>query len=437
MHRGFLVAQSCRRGGRVNDSREAWYSERVSETPSELLFTRLRGVVSSHFEAAQVPLLTRLVEQPSYTSDREDVERAACIVDEVATHLGLSVTRWSDPDGKYADHRVYSTPACGANDRALALVGHVDTVFPRSLGFERFTREEDIAKGPGVLDMKSGITAVLFGLHAVREAAPELWNRLRARFVCVSDEEVGSPSSRTLFESLSERTNAALVFEAGRFQDRIVTQRRGGGLWTIHAHGRAAHAGNHHAQGISAIHALSLLVPKLEAITDYTRGLTVSVGLFHGGTAKNTVPEHASLQLDARFERAADAAELELALERLVAEPYAGLLGVPEKLHSVRFVLEGGITRPPMEASDASQELRRRYEADAARCGLSVGEAPLQGGGSDANLLSGWGVPCIDGLGPWGEHFHQTAEYCSLSSLRMRTEALACFLANEALCATC
>ncbi len=404
----------------------------MSETPSELVFTKLRDAVASRFEVMQVPLLARLVEQPSYTIDREDVERAACIVDEGAVQCGLSVTRCPDPDGKYADHRVYSTPACGVNDRALALVGHVDTVFPRSLGFERFTREEDIAKGPGVLDMKSGLTTVLFALHAVREAAPEFWSHLRARFVCVSDEEVGSPSSRTLFESLSERTHAALVFEAGRVKDQIVTRRRGGGLWAIHAHGRAAHAGNHHARGVSAIHALSLLVPKLEALTDYRRGLTVSVGIFQGGTAKNTVPEEASLQLDARFERAADAAELESALKQLVIEPYAGLLGVPEKLRAVRFVLEGGITRPPMEASDASEELRRRYEVHAVRCGLSIGEAPLQGGGSDANLLSGFGVPCIDGLGPWGEHFHQTREYCSLASLRMRTLALACFLVDEA-----
>jgi glutamate carboxypeptidase len=86
----------------------------------------------------------------------------------------------------------------------------------------------------------------------------------------------------------------------------------------------------------------------------------VNVGLFHGGTAKNTVPEHASLQLDARFEQFADAASLTSRLRQLVAQPYAGLVGIHEKLHSVRFALEGGITRPPMEASEASQALRQR-----------------------------------------------------------------------------
>ncbi|MDQ3035694.1 MAG: M20/M25/M40 family metallo-hydrolase [Myxococcota bacterium] len=393
---------------------------------------RVRAAVTDAFERAQVHFLTRLVQQPSCTREPEDVERAAAIVDEAAAAIGLSIARTADPERRFADHRVYATPSTRDDDRAVALVGHVDTVFPRAMGFEGFVRDGDVVRGPGVLDMKSGLSAVLFALSAIRHAAPDVWSQLRARFVCVSDEEVGSPSSRTLFAALAPRTSAALVFEAGRREDRIVTRRRGGGLWTITAHGRAAHAGNHHADGISAIHALALLVPRLEAITDYARGLTVSVGLFEGGSAKNTVPERASLGLDARFETARDAAELEQRLRALVEDPYAGIDGVPDRLRNVRFVLEGGVTRPPMEASEAAQALRERYERSAAACGLSIGEAGLQGGGSDANLLSAAGVPCIDGLGPWGEHFHQTREWSSLESLRRRTEALALFLLEEA-----
>ena len=64
--------------------------------------------------------------------------------------------------------------------------------------------------------------------------------------------------------------------------------------------------------------------------------------------------------------------------------------------------------------------------------GLKVGAAPLQGGGSDANLLAAHGVPAIDGLGPFGKHFHKIEEWSSLSSLNKRTKALARFLAEEA-----
>ena len=97
----------------------------------------------------------------------------------------------------------------------------------------------------------------------------------------------------------------------------------------------------------------------------------------------------------------------------------------------VAFELVGGITRPPMEATHATQELRARYERHAAAVGLQIGEAPLQGGGSDANLLAARGVPCIDGLGPAGRHYHRVDEWSSLDSLRRRTQALALFLAEE------
>jgi len=395
----------------------------------------LHAAVARAFEAEQVPWLRRLVDQPSHTYAREDVEAAAAIVDAFAEDLGLDVRRVVDGDGRFADHRIYSTPAALPDARALALVGHVDTVFPRSLGFLEFSRDPerpDVIRGPGVLDMKSGLSAILFALRALREVDPVRFAALRARFVCVSDEEVGSPSSaRDLYGELAPITSAALVFEAGRVADRIVTARKGGGLFTITVHGRSAHAGNDHRSGVNAIHALALLIPGIEAMTDYERGLTLSVGLVSGGTAKNTVPDRASCTIDARFETVADADAVVERLRGLTRDPFAGIEGVPERLRQIRVEVEGGVTRPPMEATPASQRLRLRYEAHAAAAGLGGGEAPRQGGGSDANLLAARGVPCIDGLGPAGQFFHRVEEWSSLESLRRRTQALATFLACE------
>jgi glutamate carboxypeptidase len=375
--------------------------------------------------------LRALVEQPSCTREPEDVEMAARIVDAMAERVGLTRRAVPDASGRFADHRVYATPAVGDDTNALALVGHVDTVFPRAMGFTGFTRDGDVMRGPGVLDMKSGLSAILFALAAVREAAPERFAMLRARFVCVSDEEVGSPSSAPLHRELAARTEAALVFEAGRAEDRIVTRRKGGAVFDLEARGKAAHAGNRHAEGVSAIHGLALLVPRLEALTDYARGVTVNVGIFEGGTAKNTVPEHARCQLDARFVAGEDGPWLERTIAALAADPF-GEIEVPEKLRSLAFSMRGGVTRPPMEATEASQRLRLAYERHAAEAGLAVGEAPLQGGGSDANLFAAAGVPSIDGLGPYGKHFHEREEWSSVESLRRRTEALATFLLEHA-----
>src|SRR5688572_26225851 len=108
--------------------------------------SRIRNAVDEAFERAQVPFLRTLVEQPSCTREKDDVEAAARIVDGEAARLGLSVEKLADPEGRFADHRVYATP--GVRDPALALVGHVDTVFPRKMGFFGFARAGDIVHGP-------------------------------------------------------------------------------------------------------------------------------------------------------------------------------------------------------------------------------------------------------------------------------------------------
>jgi glutamate carboxypeptidase len=387
----------------------------------------LEDAIDSHFESAQLELLRRLVDTPSHTWAPDDVELAAQILDEEAARLGLSRRAVPDDEGRFADHRVFSTPACGEQERALALVGHVDTVFPRSLGFLHFVRDEDTVRGPGTLDMKSGLTSILFALRAVKESAPDAWSRLKARFVCVSDEEVGSPSSVDLYEELAPLTSAALVFEAGRVDDEIVTCRKGSAVFTVTTRGVAAHAGNKHREGTNAVHALALLVPRIEALTDYDAGLTANVGLFDGGTARNTVPEEAKCVVDVRFTHLADVERVQRFFAELEKDPQ-----LPQRLTAATVSVDGRVARPPMEATDETQALRLRYERHAADVGLKVGEAPLQGGGSDANLLAARGVPCIDGLGPWGQHFHKVQEHSSLDSLKRRTKALARFLLEEA-----
>src|SRR4051812_42824184 len=107
----------------------------MSTSPREDLGAALQSAVDDDFEALQVPWLRRLVDQPSHTYARSDVEAAAHIVDEGAAELGLIRALYPDPEGRFADHRVYTTAATGPEDRTLALIGHIDTVFPRSLNF--------------------------------------------------------------------------------------------------------------------------------------------------------------------------------------------------------------------------------------------------------------------------------------------------------------
>jgi glutamate carboxypeptidase len=364
-------------------------------------------------------LLRRWVEQNSHTGAVENVNRMGSLLEEAFALPELELTRRAG--NGFGDHLGWKTPAW-STDRArrILLVGHHDTVFPPG-SFEGLSERDGTWSGPGVLDMKGGIASVWIALGALSEAG--CLSELPLAFVSVGDEEVGSIDSRPFTRSWAEGARAALVFEAGRPNDAIITQRKGTGSVRIIARGKAAHAGNQHADGINAIWALARMIDSAQALTDYDRGITVNVGVVAGGTSKNTVPAEAECTLDFRIERADDAARVTDALAERAKSVEAEL--------GAGIELSGGLVRPPWERADGSVALCRRYAEHARAEGLGESESPLIGGGSDANDVGALGVPVIDGLGPRGRGFHTPSEHIERDTLPRRAAALVRFLLAE------
>jgi glutamate carboxypeptidase len=273
-----------------------------------------------------------------------------------------------------------------------------------------------------VLDMKGGLVVVAWALRALAETGT-LTSLPALRIVIVSDEEVGSPEGQAVIRSSIEGAQAALVFESGRQKDLIITRRKGTGAVTLVAHGKAAHAGNAHREGVNAIWALAKLVDRVQALTDYDRGVTVNVGKISGGTTKNTVPDRAEALVDLRFERASDAEALVPRIRALAASSAAEIPGS-------RIDVDGGILRLPLERTEASERLFEAYAAAAKASGLGYGEAGLIGGGSDASTSAAMGIASIDGLGPRGIGFHTKDEQIEVATLVLKAQALARFLAE-------
>lgn len=363
-------------------------------------------------DAAAAGLLTTLrrwVEINSFTGNLEGVNRMGAQLEEDFAPLGMALER--RPGEGVGDHLVWRTPAWGPG--GVLLVGHHDTVFPPGT-FEGFEEADGRVRGPGVLDMKGGLLVVRTALAALAEAGA--LDRMRIALVSVADEEIGSPTSRSLIEELARGARAGLVFEAGRVDDSVVTRRKGTGALTVTARGVAAHAGNAHADGVNAIWALARLIDRMQRLTDYDRGVTVNVGTIVGGEAKNTVPPLAECRADFRFIRAPDGLELVGAVDRAAREIAAD--------SRATLTITGGVSRPPLERTDASAELAALYAERAQRHGLGGGESSLVGGGSDASTVSAVGVPAIDGLGPRGRGFHTPNETIEPATLAPRAKAL-------------
>jgi glutamate carboxypeptidase len=365
---------------------------------------------------AMEALLAELVEQNSFTENAEGGRAVARVLGEALRIEGLAEERV--PSARFADHLVFrSVGAAGVPP--IALVGHLDTVFPPGT-FEGYRRDGVLRRGPGVLDMKGGLVVVAFALRALAETVG-LDRVAPVRLVVVSDEEVGSPEGQEVIRRAALDAKGALVFEAGRKGDLVITRRKGTGAMTVVAHGKAAHAGNAHAEGASAIRALARFVEAAERQTDYARGVTVNVGTFVGGTSKNTVPERAEAKLDLRFETIADG-------ERLVAALRAAAEEAARAVPGTRLEVEGGIARQPLERTVESARLLDAYGEAARAVGLGAGEAPLIGGGSDASTTSAVGIASIDGLGPRGTGFHTKDELIEVETLVPKAQALARFL---------
>jgi glutamate carboxypeptidase len=360
-------------------------------------------------------LTEKLVRINSFTKNVPGVDAVGEALCEALSDLPLEVAR---VDGApWGAHYCFSTQAAASAPCTL-LIGHHDTVFPPG-SFEGFRADGTHAYGPGVLDMKGGLSLVVCVLHCLHDAGA--LEGLPLRFVSVSDEEVGSPNSRTLLRELAGGARAALVFEAGRAHDAIVTARRGTGFARVGAHGRAAHAGNALNEGRNAIWALARFIDRAQALNAAIPGASLNTGLVQGGSSRNTVPAFAEAELDLRFDDGASQERLFAELERCAQE-------VSGQLQGTRIELELTVTREPWERSEASVALCQRYLACQREAGLSAGEAPRQGGGSDGNTVAACGLPVIDGLGPRGRGFHTPHEQVEIASFPLKAEALLRFL---------
>ena len=300
----------------------------------------------------------------------------------------------------------------GSTDRPVLLMGHCDTVFPDGTVAERpFRTEGDMAYGPGVADMKSGLVINSF----VLETFARLGSALPLVALYTADEEIASPSSRPHIEAEARHARAVLNSEPGRPTGNVVTGRKGAMFIDIEVTGKAAHSGVNHQEGISAIEALCHKVPRLHALTDYPSGTTANVGLISGGMSVNTVASHARASLDVRY-KTIDAMNA-------VKSQIADILQKEElKGATARIVSEG--TFLPFVQSPASTKLFDLYAEASRDLGITVA-GEYTGGSADSGLTSSAGVPTLCATGAVGGKPHTVDEYMVLSSLVPRAKALA------------
>ena len=295
------------------------------------------------------------------------------------------------------------------------VLGHYDTVYScGALDKMPFRVAAGKAYGPGIFDMKAGLTQALFALDALQQTKVPLRHRLV--FLWTSDEEIGSDASRKLIETEARRSDGVFVLEPSLGpKGMLKTARKGVGEAELIVHGRASHAGLAPQEGVNAIHELSRQLLRVQEWNDLRRGVTVNADIIEGGTRVNVIAEHARAVLDLRALHVSDMRRIE------------------RKLHALRPILpgaklevRGGFNRAPLERK-SSAALFAKAKTLAAQMGLSLGECTA-GGGSDGNLTAAVGAPTLDGLGAVGHGAHSADEHILINAMPARAALLAALL---------
>jgi glutamate carboxypeptidase len=347
-----------------------------------------------------------LVQADSPTYDKDMVDECGRVLTQLFhERLGLA------PDvlvqEKWGDHLRFTY---GKGDSQMLILGHFDTVWDR--GRLSVREEGERLYGPGVLDMKAGLVQAIWAVRSLQAAGVILPHKVV--FLCNSDEEAGSRSSRPIIEEEARKSKAVFVVEpAQAHTGALKTARKSISMYRVRVRGMAAHAGNHHEAGVSAVRELARIIEYLEGLTDYDLGTTVNVGVIRGGTRSNVVPDSAEAEVDVRTVTAQEAERI----YRLITE-----LG-PSR-DGLTVDVEGGINRPPMERTEETARLFALAQEIAGQLGISLREA-LVGGGSDGNFTAAIGVPTLDGLGAVGDGPHAEHEHILTSQVVPRTALLA------------
>src|ERR1700675_2632705 len=364
---------------------------------------------SNRFDAKTIlDGIRRWVEIETPTEAPGQVNRLATLVADGYRDLPVTIERVAGHSG-CGDH-IISRSSWGQDAPGILVLSHLDTVHP--IGFiERlpFRVEGDSAFGPGIYDMKGG---AYLAYHAFRQlCGSDQRSPLGITQLYVSDEEIGSPTSRALIEAEGRKAKYVLVTEPARDGGKIVTGRKGVARFEIFVHGVPAHAGSRPEDGRSAIRELANVIQTLEALTDIKRGVTVNVGVVRGGTRPNVIAEDAFAEVDLRVRTIADADEF-----------VPKILNLKSRTEGVSVKVVGELNRPPYEKGNAGAALFEHARTLAAEIGFALVDTST-GGGSDGNFTAPH-TATLDGLGVDGEGAHTHYEQIYISSIEPRARLL-------------
>lgn len=392
---------------------------------------------------AHLALLRRLVEQNSGTLNFAGVRAVGAMLQPEWEALGFRV-RWVDGAAWNRAGHLLAERQGRRGAPVVVLVGHLDTVFEPSSGFEGWTVLSDTTvRGPGITDMKGGDVIQLLAVHALRDAG--LLDGLTIRVVLSGDEErPGSPLelARADLVAAAAGASAVLGFEDGDGAlQRAVTARRGSSSWTLRVRGTPAHSSQIFRDDIGpgAIFEASRVLAEVRDSLAGEPYLTFNPGFVLGGSDLALNGESAGGTASGKTNVVADTAYVAgdlRTLSRAQLEHARAVMTRIASRHDARtdasFTFSDGY--PVLEPSEGNRRLLALFDRASRDLGFGAIEAvdPMRAGAADVSFVGDRVPMTLDALGLKGDSGHTSSEWADLRALPIQGKRVAVLLARLA-----
>jgi glutamate carboxypeptidase len=387
---------------------------------------------------SQIDFIEKTVNINSGTFNLKGVKEVGKVYAQAFLQLGLK-TKWIDlpQNMQRAGHLLAYTT--GKKGKKILLIGHLDTVFDEKSPFQRFKTQGNIAKGPGVIDIKGGNAIILYALKALKEA--HLLDDMAITIILTGDEESpGLPThqSRAQLIKLGNQSDIVLAFESANNLHEVVTARRGLAKWNLTVNAKGGHSSLIFTPefGEGAILTIAKILESLANMAKSERYLTLNPGLIVGGSKISDIAEPPRASASGKINIIASKAYATGEIRYLAKNNLRGFIQMGQALAkqqpspiNASFTQDKISTYPAMELSKQNIRLLDELAKTNLRLGFGSLRAidPRKKGGADIAYIDK-AIPKLDGLGAIGQFDHSEAEMMDIAKTIDATSRLAVFL---------
>ncbi|ONI46248.1 hypothetical protein AN640_03665 [Candidatus Epulonipiscium fishelsonii] len=336
----------------------------------------------------------------------EGIEQAIEVIKEMLSKFNVDINiYYNEGFGSNIVARIKPTNPNGK----IIVSAHIDTFVGFKIGDidkNPFRIEGEWAYGVGISDCKAGLVSSIYSVRIMQELNMLPNKEIVMIYNC--DEEIGSPTAKSIFKEECKDADMAFVFEPSRDDNGIIVQRKGIGIYKINIEGVSAHGAIGWKQGRCASKELVKQINRLYDYTDY-ENIRYEAGLLHSTESiskSSSATIVASIQSEKGFE--------------MFNQHLKDITEGPTFIDGCIISVEVVALHPAMDRNEKNVAIYEIIKKAGKMMGIDYPEQ-LSPGSGDACLISLYECPTVDGMGPYMEDIHTLNEKMKISSLKERT----------------